>query len=303
MPMVNMPRASGRAATRITVIRPSYVCDSMACMSHTPAPEPRTPLPTPQRRRRPGTHPAAKGTETPLGRKRRARRINRTLALTFPDARAELDFSNPLELLVATVLSAQTTDVRVNQVTPALFAAYPTAADYATANVVEVEELIRPTGFYRAKAANLVNLGKKLVTDFGGEVPEALEDLVSLPGVGRKTAHVVRGNAFGKPGLTVDTHFQRLVGRLKLSEQQDPVKIEREIAELIEAKEWTMFSHRLIFHGRRICHARTPACGACPIAFDCPSFGAGPTDPGEAEARVTGPEREHILALVHGEEA
>ena len=271
----------------------------MACMSRTSASSSSSALPTPQRRRRPGTHPAAKGRETPLGRTRRARRINRTLALVFPDARAELDFSNPLELLVATVLSAQTTDVRVNQVTPALFAAYPTATDYATANVAEVEELIRPTGFYRAKAANLVSLGQELVTDFGGEVPEALEDLVSLPGVGRKTAHVVRGNAFGKPGLTVDTHFQRLVGRLALSAQKDPVKIERDIAQLIPEKEWTMFSHRLIFHGRRICHARTPACGACPLAFDCPSFGAGPTDPEEAEARVTGPEREHILALIH----
>lgn len=292
-------------ATKITVMGPSYGCDSMARMSHTPPNITRpTPPPgqrTPQRYRRPGSHPAAKGTETQLGRTRRARRINRTLAATFPDAHAELDFSTPLELLVATVLSAQTTDVRVNQVTPALFAAYPTAQDYAAANLAEVEELIRPTGFFRAKAANLVGLGQKLVTDFGGEVPEALEDLVTLPGVGRKTAHVVRGNAFGKPGLTVDTHFQRLVARLALSAQKDPVKIEREIGELIPRSEWTMFSHRIIFHGRRVCHARKPACGTCPIAYDCPAFGVGPTEPEETAGLVTGPERAHILALVQAE--
>lgn len=248
--------------------------------------------------RRRGTHPAAKGTETRLGLVRRARRINRTLAATYPDAHAELDFTNPLELLVATVLSAQTTDVRVNQVTPALFAKYRTAQEYATANQHEVEEIIRPTGFFRAKAANVIGLGQTLVAEFGGEVPVALEDLVTLPGVGRKTAHVVRGNAFGLPGLTVDTHFQRLAKRLMLTEETDPVKIERDLGELIEKKEWTMFSHRIIFHGRRVCHARKPACGACPIAFDCPSFGAGPTDPAEAAALVTGPEREHILTMV-----
>lgn len=273
----------------------------MSNVSLPPAPDAGKPLAgklTPPRRRAPGSHPAAKGKETELGRTRRARRINRTLAAAFPDAHAELDFSNPLELLVATVLSAQTTDVRVNQVTPALFATYRTAQDYAAANQAEVETLIRPTGFYRAKAANLIGLGQKLVTDFGGEVPVALEDLVTLPGVGRKTAHVVRGNAFGKPGLTVDTHFQRLVARLALSAQRDPVKIEREIAQIIPASEWTMFSHRLIFHGRRVCHAKKPACGACPIAFDCPDFGAGPTDPEEAAALVTGEEREHILGML-----
>lgn len=249
--------------------------------------------------RRPGSHPAAKGTETHLGLVRRARRVNRTLAEAYPDAHAELDFSNPLELLVATVLSAQTTDVRVNQVTPALFARFTTAQGYATANVHEVEELIRPTGFFRAKAANLVGLGQMLVADYGGEVPETLEDLVRLPGVGRKTAHVVRGNAFGLPGLTVDTHFQRLAKRLMLTDATDPVKIEHAVGELIERKEWTMFSHRIIFHGRRVCHARKPACGACPIAYDCPSFGAqGPTDPAEAAALVTGEERDHILKMV-----
>lgn len=249
--------------------------------------------------RRPGTHPAAKGAETHLGLVRRARRINRTLARAFPDAHAELDFTNPLELLVATVLSAQTTDVRVNQVTPALFAAYPTAQDYAAANQADVEELIRPTGFYRAKAANLIGLGQALVADHGGEVPEDLESLVKLPGVGRKTAHVVRGNAFGYPGLTVDTHFQRMAARLALTKETDPVKIERAVGELIEKREWTMFSHRVIFLGRRVCHARKAACGACPIAFDCPSFGlVGPTEPEDAAALVTGEEREHILDMV-----
>lgn len=254
---------------------------------------------TPQKHRRPGAHPAAKGTETALGRTRRARRINRTLAEVFPDAHAELDFTNPLELLVATVLSAQTTDVRVNQVTPRLFAAYPTAQAYATADQAEVEEIIRPTGFYRAKAANLIGLGQKLVTDYGGEVPVELEELVTLPGVGRKTAHVVRGNVFNLPGLTVDTHFQRLVHRLGLTEETDPVRIEHAIGELLPKSEWTMFSHRIIFHGRRVCHARTAACGACPLAYDCPSFGQhGPSEPEEAEKLVRGEEREHILHFV-----
>lgn len=252
---------------------------------------------TPHKHRRPGTHPAAKGKETDIGRTRRARRINRTLAEAFPDAHAELDFTNPLELLVATVLSAQTTDVRVNQVTPALFARYRTAAAYAEADQAEVEEIIRPTGFFRSKARNVIGLGQKLVTDFGGEVPTKLEDLVTLPGVGRKTAHVVRGNAFDLPGLTVDTHFQRLVKRLMLTEATDPVKIEHAVAGIIEPAEWTMFSHRIIFHGRRVCHARKPACGACPIAYDCPSFGAGPTDFAEAADLVTGEERDHILEM------
>ncbi|MCP1388501.1 endonuclease III [Corynebacterium sp. TA-R-1] len=258
------------------------------------------PAETPERRvRRPGTHPAAKGTETRLGLVRRVRRINRALAEAFPDAHAELDFTNPLELLVATVLSAQTTDVRVNQVTPELFRRFPTAEAYASASQEEVEEIIRPTGFFRSKAANVIGLGQALVADHGGEVPEALEDLVRLPGVGRKTAHVVRGNAFGLPGLTVDTHFQRLAHRLALTEEKDPVKIEHAVAELLEKREWTMFSHRIIFHGRRVCHARKAACGACPIAFDCPSFGqVGPTDPAEAAALVTGEERGHILRMV-----
>nr|WP_231598907.1 endonuclease III [Corynebacterium occultum] len=233
-----------------------------------------------------------------MGRKRRARRINRTLALGHPDAHCELDFSNPLELTVATVLSAQCTDVRVNQVTPALFARYRSAADYGGAVQAELEGYIRPTGFYRAKARNLIGMGQRLLTEFEGEIPQALDDLVSLPGVGRKTAHVVRGNAFDLPGLTVDTHFGRLVNRLQLSAETDPVKVEFAIADLIEKNEWTMFSHRMIFHGRRVCHSRKAACGACFLAADCPSFGvAGPADPVAAEALLRGGNQEHLLEM------
>ena len=208
-----------------------------------------------------------------------------------------MDFTTPLELVVAVVLSAQCTDQRVNEVTPAVFARYRTAADYAGADRVELEELIRPTGFYRNKATSLIALGAKVVEDFGGEVPGKLEDLVKLPGVGRKTANVVLGDAFGVPGITVDTHFGRLVRRWGWTELDDPVKVEHAVGELIPRKEWTMLSHRVIFHGRRICHARKPACGACPLARDCPSFGAGPTDFEEAAKLVKGQEREHLLAM------
>lgn len=230
---------------------------------------------TPPRRRAPGTHPAALGQETALGKTRRARRINRTLAAEYPDAHPELNYTTPLELLVATILSAQTTDVRVNQVTPALFAAYPTAADYANANPVELEEMIRSTGFYRAKAGHLIGMGQALVERYDGTVPASLDELVALPGVGRKTANVVLGNAFGIPGLTVDTHFGRLARRLMLTEETDPVAVERDIAALIEKEQWTDFSQRLIWHGRRVCHSRKPACQDCVLAYDCPSFGMG----------------------------
>lgn len=248
------------------------------------------PLPTP------GSHIAAKGKETRLGRVRRARRINRSLAQAYPDAHAELDFTTPLELLVATVLSAQCTDVRVNMVTKELFPLYPHAQAYAEARPEELEQIIRSTGFYRSKAANLIGLGQALVEKHDGEVPENLEDLVALPGVGRKTANVVLGNAFDVPGLTVDTHFGRLVRRWGLTEQEDPVKVEREIEELIERREWTMFSHRTIFHGRRVCHSRRAACGACLLARECPSFGvAGPADPVEAMKLMKSEDREHLL--------
>lgn len=237
--------------------------------------------------------------ETPLAKKRRARKINRMLAECYPEARAELDFTNPYELLVATILSAQTTDVRVNQVTPALFRKYPSASELAEANLEDVEALVKPTGFYRNKAKALVKLGQELCEKHGGEVPGNLDELVKLPGVGRKTANVVLGNAFGIPGLTVDTHFGRLVRRLGLTEETDPVVVEKRIAELIEPKEWTMVSHRLIFHGRRVCHSRKAACGACFVAKLCPSFGvAGPADFVTAEKLVKGPEREHLLRMV-----
>lgn len=224
--------------------------------------------------------------ETALARVRRARRINRVLALAHPEARCELDFTSPLELLVATVLSAQCTDRRVNLTTPALFRRYPAAVDYAGADRAELEELIRPTGFFRAKTTSLIGIGQALVERFDGAVPPRLADLVTLPGVGRKTANVVLGNAFGIPGITVDTHVGRLSRRLGLTEEDDPVRVERDLAELIERREWTDFCHRVIFHGRRVCHARRPACGACPIARECPSYGIGVTDPERAQALV-----------------
>jgi endonuclease III len=221
---------------------------------------------------------------------RRARRINRELAGIYPDAHCELDFTSPLELLVATILSAQTTDRGVNKVTPILFAKYRTAADYAAADRAELELIIQSTGFFRAKTTSLIGLGQALCDRYGGEVPGRLADLVTLPGVGRKTANVVLGNAFGVPGITVDTHFARLSQRFAWTAQDDPVKIEKEVGELVPKPDWTMLSHRLIWHGRRVCHARKPACGACGMARLCPSFGLGPTDPVAAAKLVkTGP--------------
>jgi len=221
---------------------------------------------------------------------RRARRINRELALLYPDAHCELNFTSPLELLVATILSAQTTDKRVNLVTPVLFARYRTAADYAAADRAEMEKIVQSTGFFRAKTSSLIGLGQALCDRYGGEVPGRLADLVTLPGVGRKTANVVLGNAFGVPGITVDTHFSRLARRFGWTAQTDPDKIEQEVGALIARSEWTILSHRLIWHGRRVCHARKPACGACAIARLCPSYGEGPTDEKTARALVkTGP--------------
>ena len=229
-------------------------------------------------------------TETPLALTRRARRINRELAELYPDAHCELDFGTPLELAVATILSAQCTDRRVNEVTPKLFARYPTAADYAAAERAELEELIRSTGFFRNKTTSLIGLGQALVERHEGQVPARLEELVALPGIGRKTANVILGNAFGVPGITVDTHFGRLVRRWQWTDQTDPVKVEAVAAELIPRGEWTMLSHRVIFHGRRVCHSRRPACGACAIARLCPSFGTGPVDPQVAGALVKSPQ-------------
>jgi endonuclease-3 len=210
---------------------------------------------------------------------RRARRINRELALLYPDAHCELNFSSPFQLLVATVLSAQTTDVRVNLTTPALFAKYPTPEDMAAANPEDLEAILKPTGFFRAKTKSVLGLSAALRDRFGGEVPRTLEELVTLPGVGRKTANVVLGNAFGVPGITVDTHFARLSRRFGWTTSTDPEKIEAEVSALFPPSEWTMLSHRLIWHGRRACHARKPACGACAIGRLCPSFGEGPVDP------------------------
>ncbi len=206
----------------------------------------------------------------------------RVLQETYPDVRCELDFDSPFELLVATVLSAQTTDKRVNQVTPQLFTAYPDPVALAAAAAPDIEAVIAPTGFFRAKAATLVSLGAALLERFDGEVPRTLTELVTLPGVGRKTANVVLGEAFGVPGITVDTHVGRLARRLGLSEHDDPVKVEADLGGLLLRGDWTRASQLLIWHGRRCCHARRPACGACPISSACPSYGEGPTDPAQA---------------------
>jgi endonuclease-3 len=217
---------------------------------------------------------------------RRARKIDRVLAATYPDATCELDFDNAFELLVVTVLSAQTTDKRVNAVRPALFAAYPDAGAMAAADRERLETIIQPTGFFRAKTESLLKLSQALVERHDGEVPARLDDLVKLPGVGRKTANVVLGNAFGIPGITVDTHFGRLARRFAWTEETDPVKVEHAVGALFPKRDWTMLSHHLIWHGRRVCHARNPACGACPVARWCPAYGEGPTDPATAATLV-----------------
>ncbi|MFF8313416.1 endonuclease III [Streptomyces lydicus] len=230
----------------------------------------------------PAKKAAARKPESRTAVVRRARRINRELAELYPYAHPELDFTNSFELLVATVLSAQTTDMRVNQTTPRLFAVAPTPEDMAALPPEELEELIRPTGFFRAKTKSLIGLSTALRDRFGGEVPGRLEDLVTLPGVGRKTANVVLGNAFGVPGITVDTHFGRLARRFGWTTQEDADKVEADVAAIFPKSEWTMLSHRVVFHGRRVCHSRKPACGACPIAPLCPSYGEGETDPEKA---------------------
>jgi endonuclease III len=228
--------------------------------------------------------------ETTTGLVRRARKMNRLLTELYPDAHCELDFTSPLQLLVATILSAQCTDRRVNLVTPTLFAKYPTAADYAAPDRAEIETIIMSTGFFRAKTTSIIGMAQAVCERFGGEVPGRLKDLVTLPGVGRKTANVVLGNAFGVPGITVDTHVGRLTRRFGWTTEVDPVKVETDIAALIPRREWTLLSHRVIWHGRRVCHSRKPACGACALAPLCPSFGLGPTDEATARKLVkTGP--------------
>jgi endonuclease-3 len=203
----------------------------------------------------------------------RARAIARRLAQTYPDAHCALHHDGPLQLLIATILSAQCTDARVNMVTPALFKRYPDAAAFAEADPRELEELIRSTGFFRNKARNIIACCRQLVEQHGGQVPATMEELVPLPGVGRKTANVILGNAFDVPGIPVDTHVARLSGRMGLTEESDPVKIERDLMRLIPEKDWTMFGHRMIFHGRQVCHARKPQCEQCTLAGLCPRVG------------------------------
>ena len=218
------------------------------------------------------TRKPGKRRETVAARVARTEEVLGRLRREHPDARCALDHSNPLELLVATILSAQCTDVRVNQVTPELFRRYPSAADYADAPLAELERAIQPTGFFRNKAKSLQGLGRALVERHRGRVPETIDELVELPGVGRKTANVVLGNAFGKnEGVVVDTHVRRLANRLGLTRESDPVKIERDLIALVPRAAWTEWAHLLIFHGRRVCKAPTPRCGECVLAELCPS--------------------------------
>jgi endonuclease-3 len=212
--------------------------------------------------------------------------MDRILADTYPTAHVELNYTSALELLVATILAAQNTDKKINEVTPALFAKYPDAAAYAAADRAELEVMLKQTGFFRAKANSVLTLGQVLVERHNGEVPQTLKELVTLPGVGRKTANVVLGNVFGVPGVVVDTHVNRLAHRFGWTTQKDADKIEADIGALIEKKDWTAMSNRVTWHGRRLCHAKTAACGVCPLAKLCPSYGIGPTDPEVAEKLV-----------------
>jgi len=221
-----------------------------------------------------------------VNKKIRAKAIYRVLTKSYPNVRCELDYTNPFQLLVATVLSAQCTDKRVNQTTPALFKKYNTIKKMAAADRNDLERLIKSTGFFRAKAKNIKGLSEKILDTFTGKVPNNLEDLITLPGVGRKTANVVLGHAFGIPGITVDTHFGRLSRRFGWTKHDDPVKVEFEVAKLIPEKEWTNLSQRMIWHGRRVCHSRKPACGACVLAKLCPSFGIGESDQVKAKRLV-----------------
>ena len=224
--------------------------------------------------------------ESKTALKARAIAIDAKLSEMFPEAKCELDYENPLQLLVATVLSAQCTDKRVNMVTPVLFEKYPSVTDLAAAPIEDIEAIIRSTGFYHNKAMSIKGLSAAIIDRFNGEVPNTLEELVTLPGAGRKTANVVLGNAFGVPGVTVDTHVGRIARRLGWTKNTDPVKVEFDIMAILPAEYWTMMNHRLIFLGRRVCHSRKPACGACELAPMCPSFGEGPTDPTEAAKLV-----------------
>ncbi len=214
--------------------------------------------------------------ETFEEKKKRAAKILQRLARAYPDAHTALDFRSPLELLVATILSAQCTDARVNMVTPALFQKYRTAADYARAKPGELERDIRQTGFFNAKARSLRRAGAAIAAEHGGQVPDTMEELLALPGVGRKTANVILGNAFGKDeGFVVDTHVGRLSRRMGLTKETDPVKVENDLNALVPKGKRTLAAHRLIFHGRRVCQARKPACEICPVLPLCPRVGVG----------------------------
>lgn len=211
--------------------------------------------------------------------KRRLGKILRGLAELYPDAHCALTYTNPLQLLIATILAAQCTDARVNRITPALFARFPTAHDFAVADQAEVERLVHKAGFFRSKAANIIASCRLLVAHHGGEVPASMDELVRLPGVGRKTANVVLGNSFGIPGLPVDTHVGRLSQRMALTVHTDPVKIEADLNALVPREQWTLFSHRMIFHGRQVCHSRKPACETCTLAPHCPKVGTAHETP------------------------
>lgn len=216
----------------------------------------------------------------------KAKALYRGLCKTYPEIYCELNFANPLQLVIATVLSAQCTDKRVNLVTTQLFKKYINVRAYAKAPIEDLEEIIYPTGFYHAKARHIRGLAEKVITDFRGEVPSTLEELITLPGVGRKTANVVLGHAFDTPGITVDTHFGRLSRRFEWTQSLDPVKVEHEVGKLIPQAEWTNLSQRMIWHGRRVCHSRKPACGACTLAKICPSVGIGEMDKEKAALLV-----------------
>ncbi|HLJ97332.1 MAG TPA: endonuclease III [Gemmataceae bacterium] len=203
----------------------------------------------------------------------RARRILRALAQRYPDAQCALHYENPLQLVIATILSAQCTDARVNQVTPGLFARFPDAKAYATAEPHELERAIQSTGFFRNKARNIQACCEQLIRQYDGQVPQTMEELVQLPGIGRKTANVILGNVYDVPGITVDTHVKRLSYRMGLTQETDPEKIERDLMRLLPPLEWTMFSHRMIHHGRQVCHARKPNCAECTLAKICPKIG------------------------------
>jgi endonuclease-3 len=209
----------------------------------------------------------------PLTLGQRAESINAKLKALYPDAACALKFETPLQLMIATILSAQCTDVRVNMVTPALFARYQSASDFATCNLDELEQFIKSTGFFRNKAKNIRSCCQAIVEHHGGKVPNTLVDLVALPGIGRKTANVILGNAFQTPGITVDTHVGRLSRRFGLTKLHDPVKVEFALMELVPQTEWTNFSHELILHGRNVCFARNPKCDSCALSGECPKIG------------------------------